>query len=344
MPELAASSDPLMPLGDHPLVTVVVSSYDQEDYIQDTIDSVLNQDYENIELIVIDGGSTDCTMEIVRAYEDPRIRWISEPDDGPNHAMVKGMKMARGDILGLLTSSDTYQAGALAAAVKEFKADSQLAFVGGGIVWEIDSYGRPNGTIWRTIDQSFYYSVDEIVKLNNYPAVQSTFFRSDIAQTIQGAGLEFKWLHTFFFLRYMLESSKLGARSLCVPLHWSNYRRHPNARHQILANKDVNLEVCQEHNLACKQISQEYSDFLTPVQVRELRRPGYLAELRYRVGTLHQIIPAIPALWGYFRFGGNLGGRDLRPQRKGWLQYLASFMLGWFLHRVSRSRAIPCQK
>lgn len=338
MQELATRSNSLPPLGNHPLVTIIVASYNQEDYIEDTMASVLNQDYDSIELLVVDGGSNDRTVEVIRSYEnDPRLRWISEPDNGINDAFKKGLKMAKGSIIGLQPSSDTYTPWAIREAVEEFAADPQLAFVGGGIVQEIDVSGHSNGETWRSFDERHYYSVDDIVSLANYPAEQATFFRRDIALAIDGGGLEFKWLHTFFFLHYMLETSRLGARSLCAPRHWGNYRRHPGALHHELATRVVGLAWRQEQNQACKQTSKRYKDYLTPEQVKELRRPGYLSELRYRVGTLRQIMPAIPALWGYLRFGG----RHFRPQGKGWVSYLASFMVGWLFSRVPKSGTSP---
>ena len=331
----------LKALGDRPLVTIIIASYNQEKYIADTITSVLNQDYDNIELIVVDGGSTDGTMDIVHGYEkDPRISSISEPDGGPNDAFKKGLKLATGSLIGFLLSSDTYTPWAVQEAVEEFSSDPNLAFVGGW-VGEIDDSGKPNGETWKFFDERFYYSVDNIVTLKNYPPEQSTFFRCDIALAIDGGGLEFKWLHTFFFLHYMLEASRRGAQSLSVPRHWANYRRHPEPLSQDLSRLDVGLTVLRERNLACKQISMRYKDLLTSEQVRELRRPGYLRELRYRVGTLHQIGPAIPALWRYFRFGGKPSHGNLRPQKKSWLSYLASFIMGQFFKRAPKSRTDP---
>ena len=118
--EPARLTGPLTPLGDHPLMTIVVASYNQEDYIEETIVSVLDQDYDPIELIIIDGDSADKTLEIIRRYEgDPRVRWISEPDNGPNEAFDKGLKLAKGDLVGLQPSSDTYSPGAIRDAVED---------------------------------------------------------------------------------------------------------------------------------------------------------------------------------------------------------------------------------
>ncbi len=110
-----------------PLVTVVTPSYNQGQYIERTIRSVLCQDYPNIEYIVADGGSKDGTVEILKSYGD-KIKWVSEKDSGIYEAMSKGVKMATGDAIGIMGSDDFYpdnQAiSRVAKAFEESKADS----------------------------------------------------------------------------------------------------------------------------------------------------------------------------------------------------------------------------
>src|SRR5690242_20339245 len=89
-------------------------------FIEETINSVLQQDYPRIEHIVVDGGSTDTTLEILQRY--PHLRWISEPDRGQADALNKGFALARGEIFGWLNSDDLYLPGAVAAAVETFLA------------------------------------------------------------------------------------------------------------------------------------------------------------------------------------------------------------------------------
>jgi glycosyltransferase involved in cell wall biosynthesis len=92
-----------------PLVTIITPSYNQGEFIEDTILSVKNQDYSNIEHIIIDGGSQDKTIDILKKYENSyNMHWISEPDGGQSDAINKGFKMARGDIVAWLNSDDCY--------------------------------------------------------------------------------------------------------------------------------------------------------------------------------------------------------------------------------------------
>lgn len=88
-------------------VSVVTPSYNQAEYIRDTLDSVQRQSYDHVEHVVVDGESDDGTLDILREYEDA-IEWISEPDDGQSDAINKGFDMVDGDIVGWLNSDDVY--------------------------------------------------------------------------------------------------------------------------------------------------------------------------------------------------------------------------------------------
>ncbi|MGC2063695.1 MAG: glycosyltransferase family 2 protein [Thermodesulfovibrionales bacterium] len=91
-----------------PLVSVVTIVFNGEKYIEQTILSVVTQSYENIEYIVVDGGSTDRTINIIKTYESKISKWISEPDEGISDAMNKGIRMSSGDIVGIIHSDDFY--------------------------------------------------------------------------------------------------------------------------------------------------------------------------------------------------------------------------------------------
>ena len=109
-----------------PLVTIVTPSYNQGRFIADTIESVLGQDYPNIEYIVMDGASTDETAEVVRRYAD-RLEFISEKDRGQSHAINKGFGRARGEIVAWLNSDDTLLPGAVRRAVGALEAHPEAA-------------------------------------------------------------------------------------------------------------------------------------------------------------------------------------------------------------------------
>ena len=107
-----------------PLVSVIMPTLNQFDFIATAIDSVLGQDYPNIELIVADGGSVDGTVDflIFKQAEDRRLRWLSEPDTGPAEALNKALRLARGTIIGWLNSDDLYTVGAITRVANSFLA------------------------------------------------------------------------------------------------------------------------------------------------------------------------------------------------------------------------------
>lgn len=110
-----------------PLVSVVTPSYNTGLFIAKTIESVRTQDYPNTEHIVIDGGSTDGTLEILKGY--PQLRWVSEPDRGQSDALNKGFRLAQGEVIGWLNADDTYCPGAISHAIEYFQAHPDVDLV-----------------------------------------------------------------------------------------------------------------------------------------------------------------------------------------------------------------------
>lgn len=105
-------------LKDLPLVSIVTPSFNQGRFIEETINSVINQDYPNIEYIIIDGGSKDNTVEIIKKYEKYLKFWVSEPDNGQTDAIIKGFKEANGKYISWLCSDDILEPSMISISVK----------------------------------------------------------------------------------------------------------------------------------------------------------------------------------------------------------------------------------
>lgn len=103
-----------------PKITIITPSYNQGAFIEQTIVSVLNQGYENLEYIIIDGGSSDGTVDVLKKYQDRITYWLSEPDNGQAHAINKGLRMATGDVFNWINSDDSLEVGALKTVGKFF--------------------------------------------------------------------------------------------------------------------------------------------------------------------------------------------------------------------------------
>ena len=128
-----------------PLVSIVTPSYNQGNFLPDTIQSVLEQGYSNLEYGIMDGGSTDQTLSVIERYQDQLSWWVSENDRGQAHAVNKGVQRSRGEIVGWLNSDDVYLPGAVEKAVRAIQnTGSDMVF---GKAITMDARGFPLNTL-----------------------------------------------------------------------------------------------------------------------------------------------------------------------------------------------------
>ena len=169
---------------DKPLVTIVTVVFNGERYLEETIKSVINQSYDNVEYIIIDGGSTDGTLDIIKKYENQIDYWVSEKDAGMYNALNKGFSCAQGDYLGWINSDDTLFPNALKDVNSVFNTFSDIKWLTGRKVIK-----NENGE-YKQIGcfQSYYQS---LIKLGLYRGdtlwfimQEGTFWRKDIFDSI----------------------------------------------------------------------------------------------------------------------------------------------------------------
>ncbi|HMQ33545.1 MAG TPA: glycosyltransferase family 2 protein [Chloroflexaceae bacterium] len=157
-----------------PLVSVVTPSLNQGPYIGATIASVLGQDYPNLEYWVIDAGSADETLAVLRSFEgDPRLSWLSEPDRGQSDAINKGWARCRGQVLAWLNADDTYLPGAIRGQVEALMASPGAGGVYGDVVYT-DATGR---RLARLYSRPFSPTLVISLKISPQPAV---FLRREV--------------------------------------------------------------------------------------------------------------------------------------------------------------------
>ncbi len=165
------------------MFSIITPSYNQGHYIAETIDSVLNQRGPDVELIVIDGGSEDGTIDILKSY-GTRIQWLSERDRGQSDAINKGLRMAAGDVVAFLNSDDYYLPGALKRVSRFFEQRPDAQWVTGGYRI-VDDRGEPVQPLVarykKTLSRFPSFLVLSLVNFINQP---STFWKRELLGTV----------------------------------------------------------------------------------------------------------------------------------------------------------------
>ena len=168
-----------------PEFSVVTCSFQQARYLEQSLRSVLEQRYPHLEYIVIDGGSTDGSVEIIRRHASALAYWISEPDRGQTEALIKGFSRARGEICGWLCSDDLLLPGALRAVGEFFSAHQDIMAVYGDALW-IDAEGR---LLRPKKEMGFNRFV--LLHDHNYIPQPSMFWRRSLYEAVNGLDARF---------------------------------------------------------------------------------------------------------------------------------------------------------
>ncbi|HXE53871.1 MAG TPA: glycosyltransferase family 2 protein, partial [Tepidisphaeraceae bacterium] len=150
-----------------PRITVVTPSFNQAQFLEATMLSVLDQGYPNLEYMVCDGGSTDGSAELIRRHESRLAWWVSEKDTGQSNAINKGFARATGDLFCYINSDDTLAPGSLTAAAEAFKAGHE--WITGWVM-----YMEPDGGQWPQLPHSMQANVDWF--LENPVCQQATYW------------------------------------------------------------------------------------------------------------------------------------------------------------------------
>ncbi len=163
-----------------PSISIVTCSFQQGRFLDDTIRSVIGQEYPGLEYIVIDGGSTDNSVETIRRHSDYIQYWVSEKDRGQTHALRKGFERARGEILGWLCSDDLLLPGALATVGNFFADNPEIKAVFGNAIW-IDAAGNAIRVKREPRFNRFVFLHD-----HNYIPQPSMFWRRELYEQVGG--------------------------------------------------------------------------------------------------------------------------------------------------------------
>ena len=247
--------------GAWPRISIVTPSYNQGQFIEETIRSVLLQGYPNIEYIVMDGGSKDNTLDILRKYEHAIDFWISAPDKGQAEAINKGFARATGDIWAWLNSDDVYEMGVFSRVAELFQQLPDVDVLSGRCRrW--DGIGRG-----RLHDPSPLRTLEDFLKIksnwtNGRLIIQpEAFFRPNAFKVAKGIREEF---HFCFDACLWMDMAKVGTVFHSVDQHWANLRIHEGQK-----ISDATGTVHELVRLAWVQVRENRKIIRDPLAVSE---------------------------------------------------------------------------
>jgi len=217
-----------------PKISIVTPTFNSHVTLRETIESVLTQDYKNWEHIVIDGGSTDGTLDILRRY--PRLQWISEKDRGHYHAMNKGIERASGDIIAILNADDCYREGALARVAEAFAQNPEWDALFGDVVY-VDGKGEE---IFRREEARYDYDVLRFSDICY--VIHPTLFVKKAAYDRLGLYSDEKFRNAADG-EFILRLGQAGCRVGHINMLLANYRFH---EHGQSADLRVNRNTARE--------------------------------------------------------------------------------------------------
>lgn len=248
---------------DLPLISIVTPSYNQGQFLEETVLSVLNQDYPNLEYIIIDGGSTDGSADIIRKYEDRLAYWVSEPDKGQSDAINRGWKRSRGEVLAWLNADDTYCPGALHRAASEFQKQRDTIVITGRC-----TITREDGTLLTAKPPGDFDAIRMLKQCGGVPGQPAVFIRRCVLEQLGGPRDDLHYVMDWeYWIRIGLQYSSTRVRQVDVPLansrDWGGSKTRQGGR-----------LICDEHRRIMDEVFAR-----EPIsrELRAIRRRAYAA-------------------------------------------------------------------
>jgi len=219
--EIILNKDP-----NYPKISIVTPSYNQVQFLERTILSILNQNYPNLEYIIIDGGSTDGSVEIIKKYQKYLSYWVSEKDKGQSHAINKGFQRSTGKIIAWLNSDDTYLPETFYKIMKNFKQNPEADLIFGNIYF-IDESDKRIGELRFT-----EFDFDTLIYEGSNLHQTGTFWKKEIYERVGGLNSDYKFCMDYDFFCRIAKIGKL----YYIKDYFANFRMHSNAKSSTISH------------------------------------------------------------------------------------------------------------
>lgn len=230
-----------------PLISIITPCLNRVQFIREAIESVLSQDMPNIEHIIVDGGSTDGTLDVLAQYSHLNV--VSEIDRNLYDAINKGTRMARGELIGLLNTDDLYVSNIFSEVARNFVQDPQLdALVGSALVFEDNPKGREESSYFQPSEGKSFYDWILLGAL----IFNAWFFRRSVFEKVGELDIQYSIAaDRDFILRFGL----LGLRYKAIDIPFYQYRSHPESL-TIGSKGKFNYQKYNEyHHIATKYLA-----------------------------------------------------------------------------------------
>jgi glycosyltransferase involved in cell wall biosynthesis len=276
---------------DWPKISIVTPSYNQGQFIEETIRSILLQRYPNLEYIVMDGGSDDNTVEILEKYDPWINHWVSEPDEGQTHAIQKGFDRVSGTIWNWINSDDVLSVGALSTISKAWLEDPDATVYGGNLRVFRD------GKAVRINDKLFDGLEDVICVWEEYPTPQPAIFMS-VQACIQANGLETSLRYAMDYELYLRLCLLPDFKSVSIDDTLTNFRLHDSSK-SVSERTDFQEEIISVFD----RFRKNHPGVVSRDHVISRKRAEYhlhLTQLRDRFGGSIPLKPFLSTSLKYF--------------------------------------------
>lgn len=244
-----------------PKISIVTPSFNQADFLEETINSILSQNYPNLEYLIIDGGSSDKSVDIIKKYEKYLTYWISEPDNGHGNAINKGFSRSTGEIMGWLNSDDKYYPWTLRTVAEVFTLFNDVKWLT-GIASVYNEKGVLEATYnWKKNEYDFL--------TGNYKWIQqeSTFWKRDLWDRA-GAHIDESYK--------LMVDGELWSRFFKLEKHWhlnaviGGFRKHSSNRGRTHEAEVEMNKICE--SLLCSANEENLDKLLKVFNIMEKRR------------------------------------------------------------------------